>query len=70
MSGKLVAIKSYTTVQDADLDKNRLDAAGIKCMLQNDGISQANPLLSNAVGWVRLAVLEQDVEKAKELLDF
>jgi len=48
--------------------KVSLENNGIQCFIKDEHTIQANPLLANAIGGVKLQVLEEDVEKASELL--
>jgi hypothetical protein len=48
--------------------KVSLENNGIQCFIKDEHTIQANPLLANAIGGVKLQVLEEDAEKAVELL--
>jgi hypothetical protein len=48
--------------------KISLENNGIQCFIKDEHTIQANPLLANAIGGVKLQVLEEDVQKAVELL--
>jgi hypothetical protein len=49
---------------DAELVRGRLEAAGLKAWLLDDGITAANPLLANAVGWIKVQVAAEDEQNA------
>lgn len=54
--------------QDLYIIKGRLESEGIQCFLKDELTVQAYNLYSNAVGGVKLQVLEEDVEKARGIL--
>src|SRR5947207_15425115 len=53
----------------AELVKAHLEEAGIDARLVDEGIIGANPLLANAVGWIKVNVAEDDEERARTILD-
>lgn len=67
-SSHSVVLKTYDVPQLAHLDKAKLADEGIKSFIQDENIVTAGPYLSNAVGYIKLLVLEQDVAKAREIL--
>jgi hypothetical protein len=69
MAGQLVTIATFDLVPKARLAKNILDAAGIKSVVTDENIVTMDWLFGNAVGWVKVQVLEEDAEKAVALLE-
>ena len=52
---------------DAHLLMNRLESEGIECWLKDENTVTIDPLLTNAVGGIKLMVTEKDYPKALEL---
>ena len=69
MSQNLVIIARYRDLPQAGLDKSILEGQGIPCFLDNEFTVGVNWLYSTALGGVKLKVLEEDVDQAKELLE-
>lgn len=53
----------------AYVDKSVLDAAGIRCYLQDANMVRMGWLWSNAMGGIKLVVREADVEDAAKILE-
>src|SRR5262245_60532836 len=68
MSDSLVTIAAFWSPVEADLARNRLEAAGIQAFLANAVTVGMYWHLSNAVGGVRLQVREGDAEEALAVL--
>lgn len=64
---KTIARFQYST--EAQIIKGRLEAEGIEVFLQDHLTIDTDPLVSNAIGGVKLKVLTQDVLKAKHVLN-
>lgn len=64
----LIQIASYTYPWQAHVAQARLVAHGIRTFVFDDGIVYANPLLSYAVGGVKVMVGRFDAEKAVAIL--
>jgi len=62
-----VILKTYSTEIDADIDKGRLEAAGIKAEVTSDDCGGMRPHLAYSLG-VKLLVLREDEERARGLL--
>ena len=69
MQDDLVILTSYTYSSDTMMLSARLDDAGIKYFLKDENLITADPFLSNAVGGVKVQVMEKDYEQAKVVLD-
>lgn len=63
-----VFLEQYTLAVQAELARSFLSNHGVESFIRNEHIVSINQLYSNAVGGVRLYVLESDFEKAKNLL--
>jgi hypothetical protein len=69
MRGPLVVIRTYGRALDAQIARSRLQASGIPCFLPDEQLSTIDPLLTDALGGVRLQVADEDAERAREILD-
>lgn len=65
----LTTVQHLNTSIDAHLLQNYLESEGIESFILDEFTVDMNPLFSNAIGGVRLQVREEDVERAKELID-
>ncbi len=61
-------LRSFDNYINASLTLARLDEEGITCYLKDEYTVTIDPLLSNAVGGIKLMVLPDDFEEAKALL--
>ncbi len=61
---KWVTLLTFEFPQDAQVAKLRLEADGIIVFLKDELTVQTDNFLSNAIGGVKLQVLEKDFEKA------
>ncbi|WP_026775485.1 hypothetical protein [Polaribacter sp. Hel_I_88] len=59
---KILAVFEYST--EAHVTKSRLDADGFETMLMDEKTIDTDPLVSNAIGGVKLLVHKNDFEKA------
>ncbi|ULC59897.1 DUF2007 domain-containing protein [Flaviramulus sp. BrNp1-15] len=64
---KTVARFQYST--EAQIIKGRLEAEGIQVFLSDNLTIDTDPLVSNAIGGVKLKVLSHDALKAQHILD-
>jgi hypothetical protein len=69
MSGRLVTIGSYGTPFEANLVKSKLEAFGIDAVLADGETIRLDWLLSNALGGIKVRVLETEVEEARRVLE-
>lgn len=65
---KLVTLSVYNYPHDLIVDKSKLEDEGIECFTKDELTVQVHNLLSNAVGGVKLQVMEQDYERARAVL--
>lgn len=68
MSNKLITIKKYWDITEADLAKSLLDSAAIDCFLANANTIATYGLIANAMGGIELQVKESEATKAQEIL--
>ena len=62
-------IRSYDNYITANLQLNLLKEHGFSCYLQDENTITIDPLLSPAIGGMKLMVAEQEAEAASQLLD-
>ena len=65
---QLITIKTFTYPHEAYIIRGKLDSEGIETFLKDEMTVQVNNFYSNAVGGVKLQVLEQDVARALEII--
>ncbi|OGS81280.1 MAG: hypothetical protein A3G95_03045 [Flavobacteria bacterium RIFCSPLOWO2_12_FULL_31_7] len=68
MMKKFTQIANYQYSSEAYLIKGKLESEGVEVFLQNENTINTDPLLSNAVGGVKLFVNSDEVIKAKQIL--
>lgn len=64
----LVSIRSFDSYIDANIFLGKLQEEGIVCFLRDEYTVTLDPILSNAIGGIKLTVPENQAERAKELL--
>jgi Putative prokaryotic signal transducing protein len=69
MLGRLVTIAAFENAMQANLVKNHLEAAGIRCALADEFTASSFWHLSNAIGGVKVQVAEENLERASLVLD-
>lgn len=68
MSNDLVTIARFSSAPPAHLLMTKLEAEGIQSFINDESIVTLNPLISNAVGGVKVKVSQVYVDKAIEVL--
>ncbi|MBS4066298.1 MAG: DUF2007 domain-containing protein [Chitinophagaceae bacterium] len=63
-----IPLTSFTNYMDAHLCQMHLQEEGINCWLKDENTVTIDPILTNAIGGIKLMVHESQVERAKELL--
>ena len=66
---KFQQVRSYDNYIVANLQLNLLKDKGVSCYLQDEMTITIDPLLSPAIGGMKLMVAAADTEKALQLLD-
>jgi predicted RNA-binding Zn-ribbon protein involved in translation (DUF1610 family) len=61
-------LRAYDNYITASMTLARLDAEGITCYLKDEYTVTIDPILSNAIGGIKLMVAAEDFESAKTLL--
>jgi hypothetical protein len=69
MLSKLVTVANVMNSAEAQFVANRLKEAGIEAAIADDNVVSMDFLFGNAVGWIKVQVREQDIARAKEILD-
>src|SRR5215204_5021208 len=65
----MVAVRSFDNYIYANILLSRLKDEGFDCYLKDENTITIDPLLSPAIGGMKLMVLEADVVRANALLD-
>ena len=64
-----VPLQYFTNYIDANIVLGRLQQEAIHCWLKDENTVTIDPILTHAVGGIKLMVAEEDVERAQELLN-
>lgn len=65
---RFLTLCSFDNYIDANLLLGRLQEEGINCWLQDEHTVTIDPILTNAIGGIKLMVYFSQVERARELL--
>ena len=65
---KLVTIKTFDNYFLANITLTRLHADGVECYLKDEYTVTIDPILTNAIGGIKLVVKARDEEAVKKLL--
>jgi hypothetical protein len=65
----MVTIRTCYSLPEAQLIQSHLEGSGIKAFLPDELTVQNDWLWTNAIGGVRVQVLEEDAERAAEVLN-
>ncbi len=65
---EFIPIKSFDNYISANLLLSKMLDAGINCYLKDEFTVTIDPILSNAIGGIKLCVVDFDLVRAKELL--
>ena len=68
MQDTFTTIARFEYSSEAQIIKGRLEADGIQVFLSDNLTIDTDPLISNAIGGVKLKVLSEDAKKAQEIL--
>ena len=69
MSDKFKTIARFQYSTEAQIIKGRLEAEGIQVFLSDNLTIDTDPLVSNAIGGVKLKVLSTDALEAQHILE-
>lgn len=64
----LITLRSFDNYFLANITLTKLQDAGVECYLKDENTVTIDPILSNAIGGIKLVVKEQDAAEARELL--
>lgn len=64
----LVTVKTFDNYFTANITLTKLHAAGVECYLKDENTVTIDPMLSNAIGGIKLVVKNSDEEMVKQLL--
>jgi predicted RNA-binding Zn-ribbon protein involved in translation (DUF1610 family) len=64
----LVTIQAFDNYFNANIQLTRLRAAGVECYLKDEYTVTIDPLLSNAIGGIKLVIRKSDELKVRQLL--
>ena len=65
---KFITVLTVTFPYEVAVIRGRLEAEGITCFVKDELTVQVNPFYSNAIGGVKLQVLESDLNQTVEIL--
>ena len=69
MESKFFHLASFEYVADVQIVKGKLESEGIPVFLRDENTLNSDPLISNAIGGVKLQVYSRDKERAIEIYD-
>ena len=69
MANTFITVARYQYSSEAQIIKGRLEADGVRVFLQDHLTIDTDPLVSNAIGGVKLKVLKEDILKANAILN-
>lgn len=64
---EFVILQSFTNYMDAHILKGRMEQEGIRCWLKDENTVTIDPILTNAVGGIKLMVPSHDYKRAYAL---
>lgn len=62
-------IASYTQLEDAHLAVSKLEGSGVSAWLRDEATANLYWFYSNAIGGVKVEVAEEDIDRAREILE-
>lgn len=65
----LEVVKTFDNYFSANISLTKLQAAGFECYLKDEYTVTIDPILTNAIGGIKLVVKSDDFADAKKLLD-
>jgi predicted RNA-binding Zn-ribbon protein involved in translation (DUF1610 family) len=64
----IITLRSFDNYFLASITLTKLQGAGVNCYLKDENTVTIDPILSNAIGGIKIVVKEEDAEEAKEIL--
>lgn len=68
MNNQLITVATFSTPIEGTLAKHQLEAHGIQAYLRDEATANMAWHLTVAIGWIKLQVVESDVERAMAIL--
>jgi hypothetical protein len=68
MADDLKKLATFTNVAEATLLRNLLEREGIRAVITDEQLVGMDFLLGNAIGWIKVEVMERDWERAQAIL--
>jgi ribosomal protein S27AE len=65
---KMITLRSFDNYFLANITLTKLQDAAVECYLKDENTVTIDPILSNAIGGIKLVVKETDAADAKQLL--
>ena len=65
----LVTVKTFDSYFVANIILGRLHAEGVECYLKDEVTVTIDPILTNAIGGIKLVVRKENVAAVKQILD-
>lgn len=65
---ELVTVKTFDNYFSANITLTKLHAEGVECYLKDEYTVTIDPILTNAVGGIKLVVKKEDEEMVRQLL--
>jgi len=62
------SVQTYSNYVDAHIVMGRLESENIRCWLKDENTVTIDPILTNAVGGIKLMVAKDQVGRAREIL--
>ena len=69
MGNHFLPIRSFTNYIDAHILLGKLESEGITCFLKDENTATVMPIWTQALGGIRLMVAEDQMEKARKLVE-
>lgn len=66
---EMIVVKTFDSFFSAHIILQKLKQEGIQCYLRDEHTVTIDPLLSNAIGGIKLAVAKPDVARALDLME-
>lgn len=64
----IVVLNSYPNYVEAHIAKGVVEEQGIRCWLKDENTVTIDPILTNAIGGIKLLVLKEEAQQAWEIL--
>ena len=64
----IITLRSFDNYFIASITLTKLQDAGVECFLKDEHTVTIDPILSNAIGGIKLVVNEEHAEEAKKIL--